>query len=429
VSRYPKTNMEIHMKNFNQFFCKPFCSMFLLVFFLSLGFLNAKPAPPPEMEAWLKKAELGAYEPKKENWDDIVKKAKEEGEVIVYTSSGRIQKLVKPFQKLYPGIKLTVHDLGSTKSVQKTKREQQAGIYNADVVTTGNSGQVIHEMLNKNLLVNYVPDHFKSRIPREYREPLLIRVNEAVVFFYNMEEFSKGSPVTNIWEFTESRFKGRVGMKNPLSSGSTFMAVMTLIQHPEEMAAAYKRYKGLDIILSDGVPNAGYEFWARMLNNDIVIIKSGSKLAAASGKKGQKKPLLAFANMTYIARNDSKGFVNAIVKELDPVAKLLYPTPTAIARQAPHPNAAKVFTAYVLGSTKLNKKSKLSKPYTKGSSSDLLLGLAPYFDPGTRSPRNDVPSPQGGEIWDEMEEWHVDADFMWKQGAKIRDFWIQHSSM
>ena len=92
------------MKNFNQFFCKLFCSMFLLVFFLSLGFLNAKPAPPPEMEAWLKKAELGAYEPKKENWDDIVKKAKEEGEVIVYTSSGRIQKLVKPFQKLYPGI-------------------------------------------------------------------------------------------------------------------------------------------------------------------------------------------------------------------------------------------------------------------------------------------------------------------------------------
>jgi len=77
----------------------------------------------------------------------------------------------------------------------------------------------------------------------------------------------------------------------------------------------------------------------------------------------------------------------------------------------------------------LNQNSKLSKPYTKGRSSDLLLGLAPYFDPGTRSPRNDVPSPEGGEIWDQMKEWHVDADFMWKQGARIRDFWIQHSSM
>ena len=417
------------MKNDIWFICRLFYPFVFLVFFLSLGSAFAKPEPPPEMQAWLKKAELGPYEPIKENWDAIVKKATEEGEVIVYTSSGRIQKLVKPFAKFYPGIKLTVHDLGSTKSVVKTKREQQAGIYNADVVTTGNSGQVIHEMLNKNLLVNYVPHHFKSRIPREYREPLLIRVNEAVVFFYNMEAFTNGSPVTNIWEFTESRFKGRVGMKNPMSSGSTLMAVMTLIQHPEEMAAAYKRYKGVDIKLSDGVPDAGYEFWARMLKNDVVIFKSGSKLAAASGKKGQKKPLLAFANMTYIARNDSKGFVNAIVQDLDPVAKLLYPTFTAIARQAPHPNAAKVFTAFVLGSTKLNKNSKLSKPYTKGASSDLLLGLGPYFDPGTRSPRNDVPSPEGGEVWDEMQEWHVDAYFMWKQGARIRDFWIQHSSM
>ena len=417
------------MKNNTWFIYRRFYHVVFLVFFLSLGPAFAKSDPPPEMQDWLKKAELGPYEPIKENWDAIVKKATEEGEVIVYTSSGRIQKLVKPFAKFYPGIKLTVHDLGSTKSVVKTKREQQAGIYNADVVTTGNSGQVIHEMLNKNLLVNYVPHHFKSRIPREYREPLLIRVNEAVVFFYNKEAFTNGSPVTNIWEFTESRFKGRVGMKNPMSSGSTLMAVMTLIQHPEEMAAAYKRYKGVDIKLSDGVPDAGYEFWARMLKNDVVIFKSGSKLAAASGKKGQKKPLLAFANMTYIARNDSKGFVNGIVQDLDPVSKLLYPTFTAIARQAPHPNAAKVFTAFVLGSTKLNKNSKLSKPYTKGASSDLLLGLAPYFDPGTRSPRNDVPSPEGGEIWDEMKEWHVDADFMWKQGARIRDFWIQHSSM
>jgi iron(III) transport system substrate-binding protein len=421
--------MELAMKNCFRFLFNRFFIFAFLVFFLSFSLANAKPEPPSEMLKWLKSAELGEYEPSQENWDEIVRKATREGEVIVYTSSGRIQKLVKPFEKMYPGIKLTVHDLGSTKSVEKTKREQQAGIYNADVVTTGNSGQVIHEMLNKNLLVNYVPHHFKSSIPKEYREPLLIRVNEAVVFFYNLEAFPDSSPVTNIWEFTEPRFKGRVGMKNPMSSGSTFMAVMTLIQHPQEMAAAYKRYKGEEIKLSDGVPDAGYEFWARMLKNDVVIFKSGSKLAAASGKKGQKKPLLAFANMTYIARNDSKGFVNGIVKDLDPIAKLLYPTFTAIARQAPHPNAAKVFTAFALGSTELNKNSKLSKPYTKGASSDLLLGLAPYFDPGTRSPRNDVPSPEGGEIWDEMTEWHVDANFMWKQGARIRDFWIQHSSM
>ncbi len=405
-------------------------AMVLMAGLFALSFItaaNAASKPPPEMEAWLKAAKLGPYD-KDENWKEIVAKAKAEGEVVVYTSSGRIAKLVKPFAKIHPEIKVTVHDLGSVKSVEKTIREQNANIFNADIVTTGNSGQVIYEMLNKNRLVNYVPHHYVDRIPKENRDPLLIRVNEAMVFLYNREAYPDAPPVKNVWELTEPKFKGRVGMKNPLSSGSTLMGVMTLMQRPDVMAAAYERHAGKPIKLSKGVPDAGHEFWARMLANDLVIFKSGSKLARASGKKGQKKPLIAFANMTYIARNDSKGYVNKILAKVDPVGKLVYPTFTAIARQAPHPNAAKLFTAYLLGSLELKKDSKLAKPYDKGASMDLLQGLAPYFDPGTVSPRSDVPLPAGGEIWADMEGWNVDAAYMWKQGPKVRDFWTLHSS-
>ncbi len=402
----------------------------LMTVFFTLSIIagvNAASNVPPEMEAWLKSAKLGPYD-KAENWDDIVAMAKAEGEVVVYTSSGRIAKLVKPFNALYPEIKLTVHDLGSVKSVEKTIREQEANIFNADIVTTGNSGQVIYEMLNKNRLVNYVPHHYMDRIPKENRDPLLIRVNEAMVILYNMEAYPDAPPIKNLWELTEAKFKGRVGMKNPLSSGSTMMGVMTLIEHADELAAAYQRHVGKPIELSDGVADAGQEFFARLLANDLIIFKSGSKLARASGQKGQTKPLIAFANMTYIARNDSKGYVNKILSGVDPVGKLVYPTFTAIARQAPHPNAAKLFTAYLLGSTELNMGSKLEKPYDKGDSMDLLQGLAPYFDPGTVSPRSDVPLPAGGEIWNDMKGWNVNAEFMWKQGPKVRDFWTVHSS-
>jgi iron(III) transport system substrate-binding protein len=402
----------------------------LMTVFFALSIIagaNAASNVPPEMEAWLKSAKLGPYD-KAENWDDIVAMAKAEGEVVVYTSSGRIAKLVKPFNALYPEIKLTVHDLGSVKSVEKTIREQEANIFNADIVTTGNSGQVIYEMLNKNRLVNYVPHHYMDRIPKENRDPLLIRVNEAMDILYNMEAYPDAPPIKNLWELTEAKFNGRVGMKNPLSSGSTMMGVMTLIEHADELAAAYQRHVGKPIELSDGVADAGHEFFARLLANDLVIFKSGSKLARASGQKGQTKPLIAFANMTYIARNDSKGYVNKILSDVDPVGKLVYPTFTAIARQAPHPNAAKLFTAYLLGSTELSMNSKLEKPYDKGDSMDLLQGLAPYFDPGTVSPRSDVPLPAGGEIWNDMKGWNVNAEFMWKQGPKVRDFWTVHSS-
>ena len=206
------------------------------------------------------------------------------------------------------------------------------------------------------------------------------------------------------------------------------MGLATLVQNPEQMAAAYQRLMGEDIVLSDGVQDAGYEFVKRMLDNDIVIYKSGSKLADAAGKAGQDEAMIAMSNMTYIARNDSKGNVNAIVADLDPVSRLVYPNFMSIGAHAPNPNAAKVLIAYLLGNPDLNLDAKLEKPYLEGASFDLLQGLAPYHDAGSVSPRSDVPLPQGGEIWDEMVGWNVSADFMWEQGPRLRDFWMIHSS-
>ena len=58
---------------------------FIIFFILNLSSSSAIPKPPPEMESWLKMAKLGPYDTGEENWDEIVKKATEEGEVIVYT--------------------------------------------------------------------------------------------------------------------------------------------------------------------------------------------------------------------------------------------------------------------------------------------------------------------------------------------------------
>jgi len=39
-----------------------------------------------------------------------------------------------------------------------------------------------------------------------------------------------------------------------------------------------------------------------------------------------------------------------------------------------------------------------------------------------------VPFPEGGEAWDAMNTWTVDPDFMFNEGPKVRDFWIQESA-
>lgn len=47
----------------------------------------------PELDARLKANEQGSYSDGSENWDDIVAAANAEGEVVIYSSSGRIAKL------------------------------------------------------------------------------------------------------------------------------------------------------------------------------------------------------------------------------------------------------------------------------------------------------------------------------------------------
>ncbi len=400
----------------------------VLVALMLVSVAVAKESYPPEMDAWLQAAKLGPYEESPQNWAEIEKLAQAEGEVIIYSASSRIAKVAPDFEKKYPGIKVTSFDLGSVKTIEKTVGEQEAGLYNADIITTGGSGQVIHELLKNHRIVNFVPDTVGNKIPQDLKAPLLVRINEAIVFLYNTEAYD-APPIKNVWELTMPEWKGRAVIKNPLESLSNFMGVCTIVQHADEMAEAYKQLTGKEITLSDGVPDAGYEFLYRLLHNDLVILKSGSKVAAASGKKGQENPPIGITSYTYIRYNDSKEYVNAIVTGLEPMQSLIYPTFTAIARQAPHPNAAKLFTAFLMGDPSITADTVIEKPYTEGKSAELLQGLAPYYEAGSMSPRADVPLPKGGELWGQLKSWTTDPDFMWFEGPKVQDFWIQESSM
>jgi len=400
---------------------------FVLAFGIGVTRVEADDAYPPEMDEWLQAAKLGPYAESPQDWAAIEAAAKAEGEVIVYSASSRVANVATEFEKKY-GIKATSFDLGSVQTIEKTVGEQDAGLYNADVITTGGSGQVIYELLKNQRIVNFVPDTVAAEIPQDLQEPLLVRINEAIVFLYSSEAYD-GPPIKNIWELTMPEWKGKAVIKDPLDSLSNFMGVCTLAQHADEMAAAYKSLTGKDIELSDGVPDAGYEFIYRLLHNDLVILKSGSKVAAAAGTPGQEAPPIGITSYTYIRYNDSKEYVNAIAHPVEPVELLIYPTYTAIARQAPHPNAAKLFTAFLMGDPAINADTVLEKPYTEGKSLELLQGLAPYYEAGSMSSRSNVPLPQNGELWNSLKAWTVDPEFMWYEGPKVQDFWIQESSM
>jgi len=69
----------------------------------------------------------------------------------------------------------------------------------------------------------------------------------------------------------------------------------------------------------------------------------------------------------------------------------------------------------------------IEEPYNEGKSAELLQGLAPYYEVGSASPREDVPIPKGGEIWNRLKSWVTDPEFMWYEGPKVQDFWVQEA--
>jgi iron(III) transport system substrate-binding protein len=379
-------------------------------------------------DTWLKTAELGANQPKDENWEEIVKKAKAEGEVTVYSSSSTVNALAEDFMKLYPEIKVNAYDLGSEKTIEKVVREQQAGIFAVDVVNTAGTAQMFYDLLPNHRIVNYVPRYLETKIPLELREPLLTQVIEATVLMYNSDTYRDAPPVTNVWQLTEPAWNKRFAMKSPLGSLTSLALLTSIVEHADDFAKSYEKYAGKPLVLSDGMENAGYEFLHRLLKNDLVIYDSGSKLATASGLKGQAKPPITFSSMHYINKNGSDDYANAVLYDIDPAGVFAYSTYVAIAGQSTHPNAAKLFIAFQMGSKDLTPDMKLEKPYRDGESLKKLQGMAAYFKVGTFSPRTDVPLPKGGENWPKVRKIFGSAEYQRDHVAEVNDFWVVETS-
>lgn len=379
-------------------------------------------------DTWLKTAELGTNQPAEENWEEITRKAKEEGEVTIYASSSSVSASAEDFMKLYPEIKVNAYDLGSEKTIEKVVREQQAGIFAVDVVNTAGTAQMFFDLLPNKRIVNYVPRYLVDKIPVELREPLLTQVIEATVLMYNADTYKDGPPVKNVWQLTEPEWNKRFAMKSPLGSLTSLALLASIVEHSDSFAKAYEAHAGKPIELSEGMENAGYEFLHRLLKNDLVIYDSGSKLATASGLKGQDKPPVTFSSMHYINKNGSDDYANAILYDVDPAGVFAYSTYTAVAGQAPHPNAAKLFIAFQMGSKDLTPETKVEKPYREGESLKTLQGIAAYFKIGTFSPRTDVPLPKGGENWPNVKKIFGSAEFQRDNVAAVNDFWVVETS-
>lgn len=393
------------MKNFKN----SFIGIITLLMLLTLAACGSGQAKDLDADgvSWAEKANLDKYE----TTDELYEKAKEEGEVVVYTATSAVEDIGLSFEKEYPGIKAKVTKVSDPDILEKLRREHEAGVHNADIIFgKGTNGAWVKELLGNGIIHDYKPEEIVKNMAEPYKSsPGLGMVTELITVLYNTDVYDE-PPFDNWWDLTTPEWKGKVMMKDPLKAADIQGVFMTMVKHSDEMEKAYKEKFGEEIVLND-TENAGYEFVKRLLENDAVLMSSMGDSVDAVAESTQDSPPIAIASTTKLRDVVEKGAPIAMSTDLQPKISVPDVTKVFFVDQAPNSSAAKLFVRWMFGGEDGNGE-----------------GFAPFRDnPGVFTTRTDMSyeNELGLPSIDALNLWEADEDFYYENERKMRDLLLK----
>jgi iron(III) transport system substrate-binding protein len=252
----------------------------------------------------------------------LVQAARKEGKVVWHTSLALPSStaISHYFQSKYKGIEVEVHRNGSQRVLQRFMQEATAGLKNADIVHTSDAGHF--ELLkDKGMLLKFTPqsvagfpDGFKDKTGFYYG----MRATLSVIAHNPKIVVEKDAP-QNWKDLLNPKWSGKAVTAHPGYSGIIMTHVLALVN-------VY-----------------GWDYFRDLAKNKLHIVQSANDPAGvvASGERP-------------VGVNGAEYFYYKTLKQGNPI-KIIYPkegvplvvSPVAIAKDAPHPNAAKLFTEFI----------------------------------------------------------------------------------
>jgi iron(III) transport system substrate-binding protein len=363
-------------------------------------------------EQWAKDNGVGPYQPATDDWAAIEAAAKKEGKVTVYANSGGVEDLPDAWYALYPDI---VFDAADTDGIDtKMQAEQESGNVIGDVWFNSDGHILFGKFVPNEWLWWYVPSDIT--IPELTAErPFAVARHSTDVIGYNNKFYPDGCPITNIWQITEEKYKAKFFMEDPVSDVSTMAKIATFVQNADEMALAYKdlyakEWNEDELAATDAsglaVENAGYLWLKKLAYNKVVVLDDGDMVDAAFAglelPAGDEPGFGWTGYSSYEATLD--GELNMMpCFNLEPVMGIFKTSFLAIANNAPHPNAAKLFIRFILSEE----------------------GFAPWNELGSYPAAEGISVNEDNLPLAELlpQVWEMDPIFDWNNVSKVRDFW------
>lgn len=253
----------------------------------------------------------------------LVEAAKKEGKVVFYSSMDLPvgEKLGKAFEAAYPGISMQIERSGSERLFQRIDQEFSSNIRAADVINTSDASHTIPWKKN-GWLAAFVPEDVAKHFPAQYRDPdgmfALSRIYLSSMAYNTTLVKAEDAP-KSFADLLDPKWAGKMVKGHPAYSGTIMTATFQMVRE------------------------FGWEYYEKLARQRVMQVQSSTD--------PPKK--LALGERAIMA--DGNEYNVVLLKEAGQPVEPIYPSegaptisgPTAIFASAPHPNAARLFQAWL----------------------------------------------------------------------------------
>jgi len=254
---------------------------------------------------------------------ELIAAAQKEGKLAWYTSVDLpvAEKIARAFEAKYPGVACRVERAGAERVFQRIGQEYGSRIYAVDVV---NSSDAAHFVVWKRdgLLAPYLPEDVARFYPAEHKDPdglfATWRASLSVIA-YNTTLVKPEEAPRSFADLLEPKWKGKIVKAHPGYSGTI-------------LTATYQMARDL-----------GWSYFEQLAKQNVMQVQS----SADPPKK------LALGERAVMA--DGNEYNIFLLRESGQPVELVYPSegsplivgPNGMFKNAPNPNAARLFQSYM----------------------------------------------------------------------------------
>jgi iron(III) transport system substrate-binding protein len=253
----------------------------------------------------------------------LIDAANKEAKVILYSSMDLPvgEKLGKAFEAKYPGIAVQIERSGSERLFQRVAQEFGSDIHAADVINTTDASHIISWKKN-GWLAPFVSEDIAQHFLPEFRDPDGMSATSRIYLSsiaYNTDLVKPEDAPKSFADLLDPRWAGKMVKGHPAYSGTIMTATFQIVRE------------------------LGWEYLEKLSKQRIMQVQSSTD--------PPKK--LSLGERAVMA--DGNEYNVVLLKEAGQPVEPVYPAegaptisgPTGIFATAPHPNAARLFQAWL----------------------------------------------------------------------------------